>query len=434
MRAAVFDQPNKQLPRLIPQTKNVESHLELARRVDLFSIACKTQEKSDMMCSNFVCQNDPRVIIDWRTEVLEEIKNQKRNLAPVNEKLQKNVEINASAKELDLALLSKLIEITNAPDKNLVTDLATGMPLSGDTPAAASLRKETPKERITIEAIMENIEIRNKKIVHNLMNQSPEDRQLCYDITCKEINESKVAPLRVATENDLKTKILTPRFIVHQDKPRIIDNLKASRVNETASRSDTYVPDTLDKLMVQIRSLRVNLDKLGRSEGIKMFSFDFQSAYKHIGIDKKSKIASTIIILDPVSKLPMIAEMLCQPFGSALSPRNWGRVVETIKFLGKALFHVDTKYFVDDGFGAEPESTAESAFFTITQLACLLGFKIHPDKLVPPTEVIKLLGAIIAITNEQIIVKNPKPRLRKIRTLLAKILVDRKLSPRQQPL
>ena len=156
------------------------------------------------------------------------------------------------------------------------------------------------------------------------MNQSPEDRQLCYDITCKEINESKVAPLRVATENDLKTKILTPRFIFHQDKPRIIDNLKASRVNETASRSDTYVPDTLDKLMVQIRSLRVNLDKLGRSEGIKMFSFDFQSAYKHIGIDKKSKIASTIIILGPVSKLPMIAEMLCQPFGSALSPPKLG--------------------------------------------------------------------------------------------------------------
>ena len=428
-RAAVFDQPNKQLPRLIPITSGCDTHLELARRVDLFSLFSNTDDRADTSGSSFVCGTPPETVKKLRKKTLEEIKRLKKSVAPLNAKFQMCATTNESAHDIDLALLDALMNVTCAPDTELVKDLILGMPLSGMIPAAPSLRRELPREGTTIDKILMCVEKTNARVLSNLYKQSPEDRQTCFDITHQEILDKKVSTLREATQEDLKSKILTPRFIVHQGKPRIIDNLKASRVNETAMRNDTYVPDTLDKLMIKIRSLKISLDANKRDDKILAYSFDFKSAYKHIGIDEKSKIAAHIVIIDPLSMKPMIGEMLCQPFGSALSPRNWGRVVETIKFLCRKLFRIDTFYFVDDGFGAEPSSTATNAFESTIALATLLGFKIHPDKLTSPTETLKLLGAIITITDKQIIVKNPKTRIRKIRNTIAKILVSKRLTP-----
>ena len=168
---------------------------------------------------------------------------------------------------------------------------------------------------------------------------------------------------------------MTPRFVVHQDKPRLVDNLKSSRVNETASAEDTYIPDSLDRLICQIRAFNIELHMHSRPSKVQAFSYDFKSAYKHIAIEEHSLNLANIIILEPDTLRPLTGKMLCQPFGSTLSPRNWGRVVEAIKYLNRKLFYITTFCFVDDVFGCEPSDTAHSAHSTSIVLRNYSGSK-----------------------------------------------------------
>ena len=437
-RVAAEDQPNKQLPRLLPVMASSEAHLSLARRVDLFQLFCNIANEEDRTLKKLVCSwkdhNGMKnfEIISFRQKMMAYLVHLKEKLEPLNRRLKSQVDASSSAQALDICLLDFLMKHTSAPDRDLVRDLVIGMPLTGEVSASESLKKQIGTTRVELVDILKNVESTNKKIIKNLLKQSPEDQKLCYDMTMKEIEEGKVSTHRELNESEILGSILTPRFIVHQNKPRIIDNLKVSRVNETASCKDTYIPDTLDKLACHVREVRQDLNEKNLPlEKILAFSFDFQSAYKHISIEQKSDCVTQIVFLEPNSKKLLTAKLLCQPFGSSLSPRNWGRVAEMFKFLAKALFNVTIFCFVDDGFGAEPASTADSAFKAVDTLAKLLGFKLHPDKKVPPAESITLLGAIIEIAGSKINLRNPEERIRKLKTEIARILVKKSISPAQ---
>ena len=390
-RAAAEDQPNKQLPRLIPVMADSASHVSLARRVNLFQMFCSRADENARTMKKQVCKRENHNgtfifgIISSRKNMILELERLKKILEPLNTRLKKKIDSDSSAQALDIALLDFLMKHTRAPDRELVRDLVIGMPLTGEISASESLKKKDASERVDIDDVIRDVEKTNRRIINNLFKQSPEDQQLCFDMTLKEIEDRKVGNFRALEPSDIANTILTPRFIVHQSKPRIIDNLKASRVNETASCGDTYIPDTLDRLACHVRDVRQDLDEQGlEQEPIKTFSFDFQAAYKHISIEKESEKVAQIIFLDPKSKRVLTAQLLCQPFGSSLSPRNWGRVAETFKYLARALFNITLFCFVDDGFGAEPASTADSAFEALDTLAQLLGFKLHPEKKTPP--------------------------------------------------
>ena len=329
--------------------------------------------------------------------------------------------------EIDYGLLSHLLTITNAPDTALPHDLIRGMPLSGTVKMAGSLRQKTADTPVSIETLTDGLRKNNEKILRNLKRQSVEDRRLAFDMTLKEIENGMIGPLRPVLENDMNDCVMTPRFIVHQDKPRLIDNLKTSRVNETASAEDTYIPDSLDRLICQIRAVKIELQKHSRQSDVKAFSYDFKSAYKHIAIEEHSLNLANIIILEPDTLRPLTGRMLCQPFGSTLSPRNWGRVVEAIKYLNRKLFHIATFCFVDDVFGCEPSDTAHSAHSTSIEFARLLGFKVH--KIVEPTETLTLLGAELSIRSTEVILRNPIERINKIETEIIAILKANRLSP-----
>ena len=437
-RIAAEDQPNKQLPRLIPVMIDSTAHASLARRVNLFQMFIFSANENDRALKKLVCRWSDHEgkknfnIVSIRQNMILELKRLKTKLEPLNIRIKSKVEATSSVHALDIALLDFLMKHTSAPDRELVRDLVRGMPLTGEISASESLKQKRANGRIDIDEVRRDAEETNRRIIKNLLKQSPEDQKLCFDMTMKEIKEKKVSEYHVLPESDIREAILTPRFIVHQNKPRIIDNLKASRVNETASCMDTYIPDTLDKLACHVRDVRSDLDEQKLTEeNILAFSFDFQSAYKHISIEKNSESVSQIIFLDPTSKRVLTAKLLCQPFGSSLSPRNWGRVAEMFKFLARALFKITLFCFVDDGFGAEPASTATSAFEALDTLAQLLGFKLHPDKKVPPSASITLLGAVIEIGKDKITLRNPEERIRKLKTEIARFLVKKSISPAQ---
>ena len=357
--------------------------------------------------------------------MIADIRKVKASLSPLNTRLHT---VSAGIEsELDFALLEFLMIKTNAPDQSLASDLVRGMPLSGHVAAAGSLRNRKTACPTSVSDLRTHLRKNNDKIIKNLRRQSESDRSLAFEMTLNEIRQNMIGPVRHVNEDDLNNLIMTPRFIVHQDKPRLIDNLKSSRVNETTSCEDTYVPDTLDRLICQIRAFRNELSRCGRSPEVRAFSFDFKSAYKHIAIEENSLEVANIVILDPTSLLPLTAPMLCQPFGSALSPRNWGRVVEAIKFLNRSLFAISSFCFVDDVFACEPAETVESAYATTAEFARILGFRIH--KLTPPTTSLRLLGADLTILPGKVSVRNPADRISRIKSEIARVLNENKMSP-----
>ena len=134
-----------------------------------------------------------------------------------------------------------------------------------------------------------------------------------------------------------------------------------------------------------------------RETEMKVFTFDFKSAYKHIGISAESDVVSRLVLLDPEDHKAYWCKMKCQPFGSRVSPRNWGRVVSFIQRLARKLFNVILFCYVDDGFAVEPAECVDSAYECTLVLTKILGFNLAPDKLTPPTADLELLGAKIRV-------------------------------------
>ena len=207
------------IPRLIPLVADEVSHFQLARRVDLFKFFNEKTERTDAAVASQVCRRPSDNIISARKSTLEYIKKLKQELKEKNDRLKSMLPEGAAAQRIDIALLDFLISHTGAPDRELSTALIHGMPLSGEIPQAASLHNKEPKTRSTIEDVLRDVQTTNKKIIRNLQKQSQEDRQLCYDMTIQEISDGKVSTFRKLTNNEIKEKILTPRFLSIKTNP-----------------------------------------------------------------------------------------------------------------------------------------------------------------------------------------------------------------------
>ena len=63
-----MDQPNKQIPRMIPLVADEQSHFELARRVDLFQFFNNKTEQKDAAVAKQVCERSSDNIISKKVE------------------------------------------------------------------------------------------------------------------------------------------------------------------------------------------------------------------------------------------------------------------------------------------------------------------------------------------------------------------------------
>ena len=135
------------------------------------------------------------------------------------------------------------------------------------------------------------------------------------------------------------------------------------------------------------------------------------------------------MVLDPVTKRPYVAGMKCQPFGSRVSPRNWGRVVSFFKLTLRRLLNIIINCYVDDGFCAEPTASVMSAYRATIEIAELLGLSLAPEKLVEPCKSLSLLGAGISIKKSNILIKTPKEKSEQIKERIRNHQKKRRLTP-----
>ena len=120
--------------------------------------------------------------------------------------------------------------------------------------------------------------------------------------------------------------------------------------------------------------------------------------------------------------------MKCQPFGSRVSPRNWGRVVTLVQRLARALLNLILFCYVDDLFAAEPKETVQSAYDSVKALTEILGLNLSEEKSTRPSSKIDLLGARISIHNSSVVIQQPKEKRDRIKSEIKEHLKSKTLS------
>ena len=424
VRVANADQPRGRIPRLIPVMPSPRAHILFARCIHLDSLLRSMAEAPELtsrtasMCTRYEYTTRIRSLVMRQVQYISE------SIASSNERLRSVLPLDSPARALNLALIEYLSVFTQSPDTSLLIDLVRGMHLTGTIPSAGSLPPATNVAKQSLAQVLRDVRTRNEGIISSLKRRPPEAILKCFEMTENEIAEGKVSELRPVTSDILSTHVLNPRFVIEQNKPRLIDDLKASGVNDTTSCSDTYKPDTLDNLILQMKRIR----SVDPNADMKAFTFDFKSAYKHIGISDESDAVSRLVLLNPNDGLPYWCKMKCQPFGSRVSPRNWGRIVSLIQRIARKLFNIILFCYVDDGFAVEPAECVDSAYSCILFLTRILGFNLAPDKLVPPTSDLDLLGANIRIEKNRTVIAYPEEKRKKTRTLIRHHLKTARMS------
>ena len=187
-----------------------------------------------------------------------------------------------------------------------------------------------------------------------------------------------ISGLRPLEARDCEALVLTPRFAVRQLsnsakwKTRVIDDLKASRVNETISLSGVYRPEPIKCLLGAAKCWAT----VHPSAKLKVWPIDFEGAYNHIPLNASENDASHIVLLNPFEDKPYVAKLNALPFGSGLSPAGWGRCVLVLQKILENSMRIPCMAYIDDVFGVASEATADADFTGAIRLAEALGFKL----------------------------------------------------------
>ena len=204
----------------------------------------------------------------------------------------------------------------------------------------------------------------------------------------------------------------------------MIDDLKASKVNDFLGLVDTSIPENLDTFL----GMALTRAEAGSSTGLRAFSVDFAHAYKHVGVAADQLDFATIVLGDPDGNA-MMASLRTQPFGSIRSPANWARLTSFVQFVLRKVFMVWLGVFVDDCYCVEPQSTITTALWVTRELCSLLGLELAPDKEQPPTQALTLLGASIQLGDRCVTASLAEKRKTDYTALLKNILRRNSLSP-----
>ena len=349
---------------------------------------------------------------------------------------------------LNLPLFHLITRTFDYADSTLVKELMHGMPIAGPIANTGVLVDRVRPAQTEFQDWKKTVPKRNTVNVDVIMKEQGSELSLeCWRKTLEEVAAGWVSTPTPITEEDMATLPLTPRFArrerigTDQEKTRLIDDFRASGVNETVSTTETDVPDTIDAAL----ALATLYERLQKGLELNSFAVDFTHAYKNIPIPRDQSGIATIILAPPNGP-PMKASLRTQPFGARRAPANWARITAFLRWALARLFNINLMVYVDDCFTVEtriwniyntglillsffagatvyyirtifslPVSTVGSAFRVVREFFALLGLELEELKEKRPTSNIELLGARICFPKGKFPLPSPIRRHRPMR-------------------
>ena len=344
-RAAAGDQPaGRAFPSLFPPgIQSPQEHVDHAASIDVLKFFLKSAVPPKETSVLRLQASNPRLLVAQRRSATQALQELARRLSPAAERWRKALPPGSPASSINLALLHLLAHAMEHPDRDIAGAMSRGMELTGHDPPCGSLAPRQSAARTSAASLATGLKERNASIVASLERQSPDDQQACWSETLADAERGWVSTPRPLTKADLQNRILSPRFVIYQKgKCRVIDDLKRSGVNDTLALSDTSIPDTLDRAYAASKLL----DEQGAGGDLLLYSVDFESAYKHVGVSPESSGVATLVFWNPLEGAAYTSSLLTQPFGPRRSPSNWARVTSFLKAALLSFFGVVLNVFV----------------------------------------------------------------------------------------
>ena len=379
------------------------------------------------------CISGPVAIASAREQVLAELSDMSSRLVGDRAAWASVMPDGSPARELNLPLFALLARSLNYPDTSLVKDIALGMDITGAIPPTNTLKTKARAASSEVSEWAARIPAANESAVDHVMaKQGSPEAVACWNLSLKEASRGWISEPTPLTPEVMGKTPLTPRFALPErhglsanKKFRLIDDFKVPGVNDLLAAEDTCVPQGLDTFLSMVtfsHALKHGVELLA-------FSEDFAHAYKNIGIPAGQAKFATIVLAPPTGP-PHTAVLRTQPFGSARTPANWGRVTHFAQFVLERMFRTCVFIYVDDVFAVEPRATVASARNAFRGLTNLLGFELA-DKGQGPAAPIRLLGADVTLGANHVSAPLPPNRKNDLLNDIKQIRTYNQLNPSQ---
>ena len=175
---------------------------------------------------------------------------------------------------------------------------------------------------------------------------------------------------------------------------RLIDDLSDSLINKTVQCKETPRPHTADVIASVALSL---LERSG--DNILGKTFDLKSAYRQLGIHKGSLLYSYIACFDPVSRRPVVFQMLAVPFGATRAVYSFLRIARCLWWWGCKCLKLCWTNFYDDFVTFTGERLAGNTENAVALFFDLLGWQFarEGDKSSPFGSSFSALGIRVSL-------------------------------------
>ena len=194
-------------------------------------------------------RREPGCVNEKRVASLAYLRKLKETLRGANDRWIANLPADSPSRGVDFALVHFLTSNLKYPDTGLASDLTKGMPLVGNVPASGVFTSRVREPVSSIPRWNEGLEERNRATVRRVSHPTDKNlARLCWEKSLQEVEKGWLSKPVPVTEAAIRAIPLPPRFAIEEEhggqgkKIRVIDDLKASQVNDLLGLVDTSIP------------------------------------------------------------------------------------------------------------------------------------------------------------------------------------------------
>ena len=358
--AAAQSQPSgKALPQPVPNGHpSTEVHIQAACAADPFLDPLLAALPVKFTNVANACVRQPASVVAKRARALRYLRQVNAQLDAQMSAMAECMPVDSPVRAINFPLIYFLTSTLMCEDSQFFHDLLRGMPIVGSSPATNVLEPRVRGAVVSFEQWRGGIPVTNAGVVERLHRSAGSDlARECWEKTLSEVEAVWVSVHRPLTEGIMRPIPLTPRFaeVIADGKLRLIDDFRASGINDLLDVVETDVPQGLDA-MLAMTTYYQSINPRAKTE-LRAFSVDFKRSYKQAPLPADQAEFAHVALAAPDGPI-MVAELRTQPFGSPRAPANWGRATAFAQWVLASLFDVYLAKYVDDCYSVEPSLTA----------------------------------------------------------------------------
>ena len=449
-------------------TKEISATVGLYRTpAEFIQVAKETRHPIDMhtflpecVVANifYLLTTAPEIVAKERLSRIQQMRAWALELRPANDEILKAMPPQQAhvVQDKHFALLKKMIEHIDYPDKTIVDDLIRGTLLTGEMPASHVFPRRSKPAALSAADVLSSSSLTRKSVIDRTSSSGdPEIDKAVWEETVAECNKGWVSESLTLQELEDRLGpdfVVARRFGIRQGgKIRCIDDYSISGTNATVTTKEKLDLYGTDEIFAMLKLIISSVDSSGcvhiklpsgsilsgriprgrtAADAMKWLgkTFDLKAAYRQIAVsqDPENLKFSVIAVYNPITGKVDFRTQYATAFGSVASVYIFNRAARALWAIGCWLFIVWGNYF-DDYPTLEPEATTLSAELAIRAMCSLLGWNLCLDetKNKPFGERFPMLGIITCLErlpSAEAVADNKPERMADIRDIVESIL------------